>query len=628
VRFTFTAMLKKHLKLCLGLSLLAVSPLPLISSCDAAATPLVFENLGQPVRLPTAIQFVTKDAQNRYIAWGSVLDDERRALVGVRAESGELVTVDLSSFGKSNANLLFKQNENTIVIYAGNPGRFFKYEIASDKLTPLGEVSKATYWMGAGFAVAPNGKIYVGTYPGAGVSVFDPATETVEHWTMTSDPKQAYVIIPAAADDGAVYFPVGLHHPELWSYSPATGQKKQILPASLQKGSGTCRVWTADDGQVYGQKGSTTFLCKPDGVVIGPAKGPREEVADIRIGDQFAREIDGQGRLVLEDKTTKKKKYVPTKYQSRAITLYSIGDELSGKIYGSSLKPGHTFSYDTATGQTHDLGVITGGRIQVYDQLAHGGGLFLSSYVGSYYDYYVPSQPLSETNPRRIGRAGQGQERPLQMIVGPDGEIYSSNMPTKGELGGALTRIDPQTFALKTWRNIIPSQSIMSLAPVPELNALFLTSSIAGGTSSIITEKEAFVALWDIKSEKIVFKTQPIAGAKTYSQAVRTRNGIIYGFADEKYYAFDPAQLKVVFTSALPEAKRTPLLADAPVGEAGLIYGVNRDNGAIFAINPADHSLKIIGQDKTLQNTHSISVTRSGVLYYTDGATLMRCKLP
>jgi hypothetical protein len=55
---------------------------------------------------------------------------------------------------------------------------------------------------------------------------------------------------------------------------------------------------------------------------------------------------------------------------------------------------------------------------------------------------------------------------------------------------------------------------------------------------------------------------------------------------------------------------------------------VNRDNGAIFAINPADHSLKIIGQDKTLQNTHSISVTRSGVLYYTDGATLMRCKLP
>ncbi len=621
-------MIKHYRKLFFWLSVLTALPLPLISGCAANAAPLVFENLGQPVRLPTEIQFVTKDAQNRFIAWGSVLDDERRALVGVRAESGELVLVDLTKFGKSNANLLFKQNENTIIVYTGNPGRFFKYEIASDKLTPLGEVSKATYWMGAGYAVAPNGKIYVGTYPDAGVSVFDPASEKVEHWSMTTDPNQAYVIIPAAADDGTIYFPVGLHHPELWSYSPATQQRKQILPASLQKGSGTCRVWLADDGQVYGNKGDATFLCKPDGVVIGPARGPREKVTDTKIGGKIAREIDGKGQLVLEDETSKKPTFVPTKYQSRAITIFSIGDELNGKIYGSSIKPGNAFSYDIKSGQTQDLGVITGGRIQIYDQLAHGDGLFLSSYVGSYYDYFVPSKPLSETNPRRIGRAGQGQERALQLIAGPDGQIYSSNMPTKGELGGALTRIDPKTFALKTWRNIIAKQSIMSVAPVPESNALFLTSSISGGTSSVMTEKEAFVALWDIASEKIVFLTQPIPGAKTYWKAVRARNGIIYGFADERYYAFDPAQRKVVFTGALPDAKRAPLLADEPIGDAGLIYGVNRDNGAIFAINPADHSLKIIGQDKTLQGTHAISVTKAGVLYYTDGATLMRCKLP
>lgn len=619
---------KKYWKLCLGLPLLTVLPLPVISGCDASAAPLVVEDLGQPVRLPTEIQFVTKDAQNRSIAWGSVVDDERRALVGVRADSGELVTVDLFPFGKSNANVLFKQNEDTILIYAGNPGRFFKYEIAADKLTPLGEVSKATYWFGAGSAVAPNGKIYVGTYPGAGVSVLDPATEKVEHWTLTSDPKQSYVTIPAAADDNTVYFPVGLHHPELWSYSPATGQRKQILPPSLQKGSGTCRVWTATDGQVYGQKGSTTFLCKPDGIVIGPAPEPREKIADSKIGDKIAREIDGRGRLVLQGADATPPTYVQTPYQSRAITLYSIGGELNGKLYGSSVKPANTFSYDTATGETEDLGVITGGRVQVYDQLAHGDGVFLSSYVGSYYDYYVPSQPLSETNPRRIGRAGQGQERPLQMIVGPDGKIYSSNMPVKGELGGALTRIDPQTFDLKTWRNIIPKQSIMSVAPVPELNALFLTSSIAGGTSSITTEKEAFVALWDIAGEKVVFQAQPIAGAKSYSKAVRARNGIIYGFAEEKYYAFDPVKRKVVFTGVLPEGKRAPLLADEPVGDAGLIYGVNRDSGEVFAINPADHSLKIIGQDKNLQGLYALTITKSGVLYFTNGATLLRCKLP
>src|SRR5690606_18592798 len=111
------------------LALLLAATLPVVGCTMPvpAAPQYTFENLGKPVRLPLPIEFVTTDAQQRSIAWGSLVDDERRALVGVRLDGGELVTVDLSKYGKSNANLFFKHDENMIFIYSGNPGRFFKY---------------------------------------------------------------------------------------------------------------------------------------------------------------------------------------------------------------------------------------------------------------------------------------------------------------------------------------------------------------------------------------------------------------------------------------------------------------------------------------------------------------------
>lgn len=602
---------------------------PLSVSPVSAASGPVFENLGKPVRLPLPVQFVTTDAQNRSIAWGSLLDDERRALVGVRLNNGELVTVDLVKYGKSNANLFFKRDENTIFIYSGNPGRFFKYEVAQNKLTPLGEPSQASYWMNTSGAIAPDGKIYVGTYPKNGVSVLDPATGAVEHFTVVDDPQQSYVINPAVADDGILYLPVGLHRAELWSYNPKTREKKQILPAALRKSSGgTAKIWTGTDGQVYGQVGGETFLCQPDKIVPGQTKDERPKAQPAIFNGKAVREIDGDGRLVFIDQATQQPSYLQTSFVSRSITLFSIGDELNGKIYGSSLKPGHVFGFDTKTGKTEQLGLLTGGRIQVYDFLAHNGGLFMGSYTGSYYDFYNPSQPRSATNPRRIGRAGQQQERPLHLVLGADGMIYSPNMPVKGQLGGALTRIDPKTFALKTWRNVVPKQSLMSVAAVPETGEVFLTSSIAGGSSAIPTEKEAVVALWNTKTEQIAYTAKPIAGATSYGEAVRARTGIIYGFAKNQYYAFDPVKRQTVFTGQLPSAALGVLLADAPAGPAGLIYGVNREDGSIFAINPADHSLKVLAKDQSLVRTHAISVTADGVLYYTDGANLMRTKLP
>jgi hypothetical protein len=252
--------------------------------------------------------------------------------------------------------------------------------------------------------------------------------------------------------------------------------------------------------------------------------------------------------------------------------------------------------------------------------------------LGAYVDLYDPAKPIKQgTNPRRVGRA-EGQERPVQWCLGPDGMLYTGTEPAKGRLGGALMRVNPADLSLKVWPTPIPNQSIEYLAPIPETNELFCTTSIRGGSSAIPTEKEACVFIWDIKKEEMVFRADPIPGSKTYGRAVRGQNGLIYGVVGGKFYVFDPKARKVVFTGDLPvKYVYFPQLNREPVGPRGLIYGLGE--GAVFAIDPTDNSARIVARDPSIgggpgeRGAFGFFVTQDGVLYYGAGATLMRCFL-
>jgi hypothetical protein len=63
----------------------------------------------------------------------------------------------------------------------------------------------------------------------------------------------------------------------------------------------------------------------------------------------------------------------------------------------------------------------------------------------------------------------------------------------------------------------------------------------------------------------------------------------------------------------------------APVGARGLICGLGDDT--VFAIDPADHSARIIARHKTLEKAFGYFITAEGVLYYGSESHLMRCRL-
>ena len=404
-----------------------------------------------------------------------------------------------------------------------------------------------------------------------------------------------------------------------------TGSKKQILPDALTQTQGIPEVWVGADGEVYGRAGRTSFRCLPERIEIG--KTQRElRRSPLHAGDNIVGGIDGAGRLVLTSAKTGKVTRVPTPYEGSPRAVFSVGCERAGRIYGGTIFPAASFCYDSRTSELSRLGRLSTAPIQVYDTLDHPRGLFLSSYMPASVDFFDPGKEIKRPdNPRHVVSV-PGQERPVQLVIGPDGMIYTGTFPSKGRLGGALVRVDPTNLSHQAWVNVISNQSIAHLAAIPETGELFCTTSVMGGSSAIPSEKAACVFLWDCRHEKLAFRSQPIPGAKGYGAAVRARNGIIYGVAGAAYYAFDPRSRKTIFTGVLPvKALHFPDLSDEPAGPRGLIYGIGDD--AIFTIDPADHSSRILVRHKSLKRAQGFYVTADQTLYYGAGSHLMRCRL-
>jgi hypothetical protein len=587
------------------------------------AADLTFEELGVPVSLrELGIVAVTPTAAGGHIAWGW---RKQEALVGIEVTTGKSFLLDFRKVRAVNLGAAVGP-AGDLFFYVGNPGRFFKYTPGAE-LVELGIPTKtASYWMGGHKSHAD--VLYVGTYPGAILVACDMKTGKVSSLgRVTDDKREKYIIKVASADAGTVYCAVGLHHQELWSVDPKTGDRRQILPESMTGEQGAPKIWTGSDGEVYGRSGKTNFLCAPDGIVEGKSCGARRDPAGKRAGDFDVGSVDAKGRLSLVATADKKKSFVQTDYAGRAPTVYSIGCERDGKVYGSTLFPGRAWEYDPAKAAFQELTRVTPNVIQTYDTFSHSKGLFYASYMGCQLDFFDPAAAREKgVNPRRFKRSIPGHERPNQWEAGPDGKLYFGTTPAKGRLGGALVQVDPESFATKVWDKIMPDQSITYLCAIPGTTEIFGCASVAGGSSAIPSLAEAEVFVWDTAQAKVVWRGKPVPGTRYYRRAVRVKGGLIVGLAGESWYLFDPRKREVLHTGSLPVKRlRFPDLSDILLGPEGHAVGIGDD--AVFAIDPGAKTAKVIARHPSLKSTHGFLVTQAGMLYYGSGNSVWRCNL-
>lgn len=587
-----------------------------------------FKNLGRPVVHRTlAMSIVTRDQHGNHVAWASLESADKLGLLGVRVDTGAILWRDLSEYGRAHIRMRLA-GDGHIYLYCGRPGRFLRLDADTYKLTDLGVPDqKASYWLG--HAIGPDGRFYVGAYPRANLVFLDPSTGTVgDLGRLPNDDRQAYVLHPVVSDNNVAYCPVGLHHMELWTLDLNTGDKRQILPESLTQLRGCPKVWIGDDGNVYGRAGTAQFRCHPGRVELGQTAPRRAAAARNQAGQLTASHIDAQGRLVLVDTASGRKRFVPTDFRGVGVSIFSIGCQRDGWIYGGTFSPATLFRCHHKTDRLEDLGRVTAGRTQIYDAINGEDGVYLTSYGGGCIDRYNPdASPDARQKISRIVRLSSRyeQERPIQIVKAGDGMLYTGTVPIKGVLGGALVRIDPHSGRVNVWRNIIPEQSVRYLTPIAE-QQLFCASSVRGGTSAIPSRQEAYVFIWDAVREAIVHKAQPVPGTRHYGSVATSRSGIVYGIAGDSYYAFDPGKRQTVARQQLPVRRIAfPGLCGNPLGKEGEIIGLGDD--AVFAISPVDHTCRIVVRHPSIRAARGVFLTRDGTLYYGSGDDLWRCRL-
>jgi len=590
----------------------------------AASAAPVFENLGEPfVERELSIGMVTPRAQGGYIAWGQ---RKRTSVVGVDLQDGHTFELDISRYGRTNIQMA-PAADGSLVYYAGSPGRFFRYTTAGETVDIGAPFDNASYTL-QGF-VGPDERFYVGTYPEAALVVCDLRTwKAHSYGRISDDVAQKYITTVIVADDGTIYCSVGLEHHEVWSVVPGDGSRRQILPKELTTAQGAPRLWLGADGQVYGRgAGNRDFRCRPDGVDLDQTAEARPLAGRRQAGEWTVGSIGNDGVLTLTAEGREPRR-LQTDYSGRALEVYSVGCERGGRIYGGTVFPGRAFAYDIAKGAFADLPEVTPKVIQIYDLFSHAKGLFAASYMGCILDFFDPEAPVvAGTNPRRFKASISGQERPVQWEAGPDGCLYFGTTPAKGRLGGALVRVDPETFAVTTWPKILTDQSINYLCRVPQTRELFGTGSVSGGTSAIPTQKEADCFLWDVAGEKVVWQGRPLPGTTTYLRAVPAANGLIVGVAaGGGWFLFDPVTRETVHRGELPvSGLRFPCLSDLSPATNGLVIGVGES--AVFAIDTEARTTKVLARHDSLRGgMGGFLLSADGTLYYGSATALWRCR--
>lgn len=623
-------MKKLQILLCFGL----------LTCATLGGAELKLENLGDPVRAgEIPIIGLTRPANAPIQAWAAIRLPERRGLLGIDTVSGKTTWCDL---GKYNSQLMLGRTfkNKVYALLKRNPALMVEFNPATGKLKEFPLPIKGGYFVTSSGDIAPDGRIYVGTYPETQVAWLDPATGEVGGTPRISpDARQKYILYLLADARGGIYFTVGLHHPELWYFDPSTKAAKQLLPDDMQKTTERVRIFRGTDGKIYARIGNHRLLCSPEGVtatqawpvVNSTALFPCDRMLD---ANREATTLTSGGTLLIEDAGSKEPAEIATDFAPFSPLVYSICPGLDGKIWVGSFTPAAlaSFEHRSEMPKYTNYGKRGSGNVQIYWTLEFPDRVYTSSYVGAALDRMDKKSGESKTVFRLEKK--ELQERLFMLVPGADGKYYGPTMPVKGHLGGGIVEFDPATDRYHFERNVIPQQSLRALAPLAGGKLLFGVSDINGGTSAIPTEKTAKVFLYSPAERKAVWTAEPIPGEKYYLGAYPLGNDRFWTAAltTRKIVVVNAAKRQVEKVINLPRGSGlrpvgscAALPGQAIVLGGNALYSVDTDGGKVTRLLTSPLILEKF--TKSLHGTHAEYLTPDGTVYFGNHATLYRVRL-
>ncbi|MBF9133613.1 hypothetical protein I0C86_32455 [Plantactinospora sp. S1510] len=589
--------------LAVALTMSGVPAAEAATSATSAAPTVTVDPLGVPLRDVLLIGgTVAPGPTGRPVLWSAVSGEPAR-LVAIDPGTGQTVsTQDL--IGAPGSYAVAAAPDGTVYVGAYNTGDLYRRKPGPNSpIENLGRpLPSETYiWR---LAVDERGIVYGGTFPGAMVFAYDPATGRTRNYGQVL-PGAQYVR-SLAVGGGKIY--AGTQpDAHLFEIDKATGTRRELpLPADVGDGVGTTVYdLNVHDGRVYARFGSA--INGDLGVYDIRRRKWTDLIPDVA-GLDVAEPGPGglvyftrAGQLVGYQPRTRKFTETGLAFPGRVVNNRGIGwvnladRKWPGRTLVGLLWRGDMFRYNPLTGRSEVLrtdvpgepiplaalhvgasgtvyagGYLNGGlaRVdidtgasnfqrfaQVESVLETGGQVYLGAYPDSRLYRYDPGQPWNspEYSPALPGTA----ENPVKLVdlksydqvraralTDAGNKVAYGTMPNT-TLGGALAIVDKATGASTVHRPVVTDSSIVALAYAGGL--IVGGTSIDGGYSvPAPTQTEARLFGWDAAADAKAFEFVPVPGAKAVPALVVDRSGLLWGLAGGQLFAVDVATRSVV----------------------------------------------------------------------------------
>lgn len=383
-------------------------------------------------------------------AWALLNLNDEKILVGTSAQKGYLHCLDLKT--------------RTWSVPLNVPGELYIWNLA----------------------LGSDGMVYGGTWPGCQLLQYDPQAHTlVSLGRATDNEKNLYSRMIYGDAYGHIYVSIGYGTKEIriWDLASKTWSTlddddayiRDIYPDFLAVDKHGRREYYDVKTLQKIDKDLSDKEIQPDKRIDASCR------ICIRLDNGNAYGIRGQQYFVLHPEDTKPQFIdIPVEAPSTAM-LELVWHE--GTLWGASALGQTIFSYDPKTGANWNSNMVCDNGGEVYSIVPINGKLFMAAYAGGDHVVYDPGQPwnqLDNINPKTVFTAGPDIFcRPNgKSVQGPDGAFWTAWMSPYGVYGGGMTRIDPVTYEVKVYKDIIPGLAFGGLTTDGEL--MYLTTVPTG----------------------------------------------------------------------------------------------------------------------------------------------------
>jgi hypothetical protein len=493
-----------------------------------------------------------KDGREKYVLSTFAAGGTGRIiLIDTQTETGE--TLELPGDEGAWALYFLEETGELLVGTCANYGYLHRLDMKTRTWAKPLRLEGETYiW---NFARGKDGCIYGSNYPGCILVKYDPETQTLSNaGRVCPEENNHYSRFIYTNADGNIIGSAGFDVLKMYYYDVDKKEFKifgEIGDAVLSVGEDYIFAQNGDYYKFYDP--FSLELMEPviskdalDDLSMIQHESARKKLTEVKnppyidkvpgkTGGGFHKLSDGrvigtQGQeYIMIDGDDVDIKRIPA--DPPATTIMTVAVDAEGIVWGSCGFGQTIFFYDPKTGKYENTVQVTKAGGEVYGICPKDGKIFLSSYVGGDHMVYDPKKPWNHhdnVNPRTLESVRPLMTRPMgKSVIGPDGNFFTGWCAAYGVYGGGVSRINTQTYELASWYQIIPQQSIRSIAS----SKTYLYAVTCGGTSGLPTRKDSFHILRMDCDCNIVWKKQYELGI-VFTKVIVAGNFVLAGYVN------------------------------------------------------------------------------------------------